>query len=643
MRRDGAAAETGATRGRTGGGGAAVAGGGDAVDNTDDEEGEEDEEEDSDVESAVGFGAAPKDKPKSAEAAESDDDDDDDDVFVAEEPSAGEQLGALKPWHAAIKPPTNAPPPEEVDCSPPSEELELSWVYGFRGYDTRRVAAWVGRRAGGDGGVGGGGGAGGGAKIVYPAAAVVVMYDTVTHEQRFFREHKDDVLGWPCMRREASLPAAKRASARAGARASPPSGCGPPSTPSRCRGRWCSQRATSAGSRFSRSTRRATFCAPSVQTTTIRSCFGIGSAAWRCAMCRRKRSESTRVASSRRTRRTAGGRLRVGWCSPERAWPAGARRLFSQSQGRRSAGERPNWRCPGGSERRLSSPWASTLPTSPSSEAASGGLVVFELASCKLLGSTKDAHRGPVHVLCEADGLRCTSTAGTVGALSAGGGLLSCGKDGQVRLWAWDVEGKQLVPLGAPALSLEAALPLLNGGRGGHRLRSMDWSAEHGLLLGTHASELLLVRESADECRVLTHGHAQRPVGGGEAAAAKAKAQAVKNAEAADDSELGALRSVATPLGSAPICASGGDDAMVRLWHLGDRRLLAARALPAAVSALSFDETPSDDAAGEVGSPSGLRVEGGRWCTLRRPASAPSTPPQPPPPLPPPPPPPRLS
>ena len=164
---DGAAAETGATRGRPGGG-AAVAGGGDAVDNTDDEEGEEDEEEDSDVESAVGFGAAPKDKPKSAEAAESDDDDDDDDVFVAEEPSAGEQLGALKPWHAAIKPPTNAPPPEEVDCSPPSEELELSWVYGFRGYDTRRVAAWVGRRAGGDGDVGGGGGAGGGAKMSIP-------------------------------------------------------------------------------------------------------------------------------------------------------------------------------------------------------------------------------------------------------------------------------------------------------------------------------------------------------------------------------------------------------------------------------------------------------------------------------------------
>ena len=36
------------------------------------------------------------------------------DVFVAEEPSAGEQLGALRPWLAAIKAPTNAPPPELV-------------------------------------------------------------------------------------------------------------------------------------------------------------------------------------------------------------------------------------------------------------------------------------------------------------------------------------------------------------------------------------------------------------------------------------------------------------------------------------------------------------------------------------------------
>jgi hypothetical protein len=31
--------------------------------------------------------------------------------------------------------------------------------------------------------------------IVYPAAAVVVVYNLATHEQRHFREHKDDVLG----------------------------------------------------------------------------------------------------------------------------------------------------------------------------------------------------------------------------------------------------------------------------------------------------------------------------------------------------------------------------------------------------------------------------------------------------------------
>ena len=509
---DGAAAETGATRGEPGG--AAVAGGGDAVDNTDDEEGEEDEEEDSDVESAVGFGAAPKDKPKSAEAAESDDDDDDDDVFVAEEPSAGEQLGALKPWHAAIKPPTNAPPPEEVDCSPPSEELELSWVYGFRGYDTRRVAAWVGRRAGGDGGVGGGGGAGGGAKIVYPAAAVVVMYDTVTHEQRFFREHKDDVLGL-AVHEERGLVASSQKSFREGGRTRKPTiwvwsavDAKPLQGPlvfTACNQRWVSLLAFNPAGDL--------LCSVGADDDNTLVLWD-----WErgVALChvptQKERIYACRFQPSYPSDggRPFAGRLVLAGKGFARLCETA---LLAESGTAQRRGE-TKLALPG-RERAAAQLAVGFLAADLAViGSASGGLVVFELASCKLLGSTKDAHRGPVNVLCEADGLRCTSTAGTVGALSAGGGLLSCGKDGQVRLWAWDVEGKKLVPLGAPALSLEAALPLLNGGRGGHRLRSMDWSAEHGLLLGTHASELLLVRESADECRVLTHGHAQRPVGG---------------------------------------------------------------------------------------------------------------------------------
>ena len=64
-------------------------------------------------------------------------------------------------------------------CATPLEQrLDLEWIYGFRGFDTRRAALWAG-----------------GGKIVYPAAAVVVVYDVGSHKQTFFREHKDDVLG----------------------------------------------------------------------------------------------------------------------------------------------------------------------------------------------------------------------------------------------------------------------------------------------------------------------------------------------------------------------------------------------------------------------------------------------------------------
>ena len=78
--------------------------------------------------------------------------------------------------------PTNAPPDDELDSTPPDDELQLEWVYGFRGFDTRRAALWASDK-------------GGSPLLVYPAAAVVVVYNPATHTQSFFREHKDDVLG----------------------------------------------------------------------------------------------------------------------------------------------------------------------------------------------------------------------------------------------------------------------------------------------------------------------------------------------------------------------------------------------------------------------------------------------------------------
>ena len=76
---------------------------------------------------------------------------------------------------------------------------------------------------------------------------------------------------------------------------------------------------------------------------------------------------------------------------------------------------------------------------------------------------------------------------------------------------------------------------------------------------------------------------------------------------------------MAAPAGKAPVCASGGDDAIVRLWHLRHRRLLGARPVPAAVTALSFDETMSDGNGGTAaGAPLRLAIglESGGWEVL---------------------------
>ena len=77
----------------------------------------------------------------------------------------GEQLAAVPPWRGAIYPPTDAP---AMDATPPPESLRLSWVYGFRGYDTRRTALWSSADDG---------------FVVYTAAALVVRYNCDKHAQ----------------------------------------------------------------------------------------------------------------------------------------------------------------------------------------------------------------------------------------------------------------------------------------------------------------------------------------------------------------------------------------------------------------------------------------------------------------------------
>eukprot|EP01038_Epipyxis_sp_PR26KG_P010144 gene10144-13646_t len=75
-----------------------------------------------------------------------------------------------------------------IDASAPDlDELELSWVYGYRGFDIRNNVEFVASRM--DNALD--------TKarfVVYCAAALAVVYNPLMHSQKYFRGHNDDVL-----------------------------------------------------------------------------------------------------------------------------------------------------------------------------------------------------------------------------------------------------------------------------------------------------------------------------------------------------------------------------------------------------------------------------------------------------------------
>ncbi|ETW00430.1 hypothetical protein, variant [Aphanomyces invadans] len=89
----------------------------------------------------------------------------------------GDEFMAVKPWLGAIREPSNwTPKPDDAEA--PQSSLELSFVYGYRGFDTRNNLSY-----GADTNT-----------IVYHAAALGIVYDVQQHRQIFHYGHTDDIM-----------------------------------------------------------------------------------------------------------------------------------------------------------------------------------------------------------------------------------------------------------------------------------------------------------------------------------------------------------------------------------------------------------------------------------------------------------------
>jgi echinoderm microtubule-associated protein-like 6 len=83
-------------------------------------------------------------------------------------------FAAVKPWLNRIVAPS-AIPQTTPEC--PESELELDWVYGYRGHDCRNNIYYNTKGS-----------------IIYHVAKVCIVYDREKHLQRFMLEHTDDVV-----------------------------------------------------------------------------------------------------------------------------------------------------------------------------------------------------------------------------------------------------------------------------------------------------------------------------------------------------------------------------------------------------------------------------------------------------------------
>lgn len=99
-----------------------------------------------------------------------------DSEFEEVDVGAGDEFLAVVPWKGQIKPPSNFKRAAKDATLAPDLRIELEWVHGYRGSNSRNNLQYVADN-----------------QMVYFAAGVCVKYDPVSHTQSHFSEHHDDV------------------------------------------------------------------------------------------------------------------------------------------------------------------------------------------------------------------------------------------------------------------------------------------------------------------------------------------------------------------------------------------------------------------------------------------------------------------
>jgi microtubule-associated protein-like 6 len=91
--------------------------------------------------------------------------------------TGGDEAMAVKPWKGAVREPSTWVDKPDM-AERPDESLELSFVYGYRGWDTRNNINFAGSVA----------------SIVYHVAGVGIVLNSETHSQILNTEHDDDII-----------------------------------------------------------------------------------------------------------------------------------------------------------------------------------------------------------------------------------------------------------------------------------------------------------------------------------------------------------------------------------------------------------------------------------------------------------------